>query len=79
MVTPEQVRMARAAQGWSVRELAVRVGVSGNTISRYENGHDCYGNTLLRIRRTLEHAGIIFIEEDEQGGPGVRLRRTARW
>ena len=79
MVTLEQVRMARAALGWSVSKLAMQVGTSRNTISRYENGHDCYGNTLLRIRRTLEHAGVIFIEEDDHGGPGVRLRRTARW
>ena len=79
MVTPDQVRVAREALGWSVRELAVRGSVSGNTVSRYENGHDCYGNTLLRIRRTLEHAGVIFIEEDEHGGPGVRLRNRTRW
>ena len=30
------LRMARAALGWSVRELEARSGVGRNTISRYE-------------------------------------------
>jgi hypothetical protein len=30
---------------------------------------------LLRIQRALDSAGIIFIDQDEERGPGVRLRR----
>jgi hypothetical protein len=30
--------------------------------------------TLADVRRALEEAGIIFIEEDDEG-PGVRLRK----
>jgi hypothetical protein len=30
---------------------------------------------LEKIRRTLEDAGVIFIDEDEEG-PGVRLRKS---
>jgi hypothetical protein len=29
--------------------------------------------TLDVIRRAFENAGVIFIREDESGGPGVRL------
>ncbi len=65
--------MARAALGWSVRELASKAGLAANTVSRYENGTDAYGETLTKIQRAFEQAGIIFIDED-QLGPGVRLR-----
>ena len=74
MVTREQVRMARAALGWGVRELAAKVGVAANTISRFENGSDALGETLRRIRRVFEEAGITFIDENG-GGPGVRLKK----
>ena len=73
MISREQVRMARAALGWGVRDLSARAGVTANTVSRYENGADARGNTLLRIQRALEAGGIVFIDENG-GGPGVRLR-----
>lgn len=76
MVTREQVKMARAAMGWGVRDLAARVGVAANTISRFENGSDTYGDTLKKIRRVFEDAGIVFIDENG-GGAGVRLRKRA--
>ena len=68
--------MARAALGWGVRDLAAKVGVAANTISRFENGTDTYGETLRRIRRTFEDAGIIFIDENG-GGAGVRLKNRS--
>ena len=74
MVSREQVRMARAALGWNVKELASRVGVAANTVSRFENGSDALGETLRRIRRVFEEAGINFIDENG-GGPGVRLSK----
>ncbi len=66
--------MARAAMGWGVRDLAAKIGVAANTISRFENGSDAYGETLRKIRRAFEDAGIIFIDENG-GGPGVRLSK----
>lgn len=74
MVTREQVRMARAALDWTVRDLAREAGVSANTVSRYENGTDAMGDTLMRIRRTFEAHGILFMDEDEVAGVGVRLK-----
>ena len=68
--------MARAALGWNAKELAERVGVAANTISRYENGSDAFGETLKKIRRTFEDAGIIFIDENG-GGVGVRLKNRS--
>ena len=77
MITREQVRMARAALGWSVRDLSARAGVTANTVSRYENGADSLGKTLLGIQRALEAGGVNFIDENG-GGPGVRFRDPIR-
>lgn len=74
MVTSAQIRMARAALSWSVRDLAERSGVHRNTISRLEGGADGHGPTLAAIRSAMEAAGIDFIAENG-GGPGVRLKK----
>ena len=74
MITPSQIRMARAALGWSVRDLGKRAGVSGNTVSRFENGSGAMVDTLVRMQTALESAGVVFIPADHTGGPGVRLR-----
>lgn len=31
--------------------------------------------TMGRIQRALEGAGVVFIEQDVRNGPGVRLRK----
>ena len=77
MITRIQVKMARAALGWGVRDLAAKAGISANTVSRYENGADALGETLMKIQRVFEQTGVIFIDEDEEG-PGVRLRKRAK-
>jgi transcriptional regulator with XRE-family HTH domain len=75
MITPEQVRMARAALGWGVRELGKRADVAANTVSRYENGMGTTVKTLGQVQAALEGGGVVFIPADESGGPGVRLRK----
>jgi transcriptional regulator with XRE-family HTH domain len=72
-MTPIQLRMARAAVGWGVRELAEKAGVTANTVTRIENGSDARLSTIDRLRQALEAAGVVFIDENG-GGPGVRLR-----
>ena len=74
MISPMQVRMARAALGWGVRELGIKAGISANTVSRFENGGGAMVETLIQIQAALENAGIVFVSADQQGGPGVRLR-----
>ena len=76
LITPSQIRMARAALGWSVHELGKRAGVSGNTVSRFENGSGAMVDTLVRMQTALESAGVVFIPADHTGGPGVRLREA---
>jgi transcriptional regulator with XRE-family HTH domain len=69
-----QLKMARAAVGWGVRELAKKAGVTANTVTRIENGADAKQSTIDRLQHALEAAGIEFIQENG-GGPGVRLRK----
>lgn len=68
-----QCRMARAALGWGVRDIAAEAKVSTDTILRLERGEKLKPRTLEDIRRSFEAAGIEFIPEDDKG-PGVRLR-----
>jgi transcriptional regulator with XRE-family HTH domain len=67
-----QLRMARAAVGWGVRELADRAGVTANTVTRIENGADAKQSTMDALQRALEAAGLEFINGEQ---PGVRLRK----
>ena len=71
---PIQLKMARAAAGWGVRDLAKKAGVTANTVTRIENGADAKQSTIDRLRHALEVAGIEFIDENG-GGLGVRLRK----
>jgi transcriptional regulator with XRE-family HTH domain len=74
---PVQIKMARAAVGWGVRELAEKAGVTANTVTRIENGADAKQSTMNRLQHALETAGIEFIDENG-GGAGVRLRKQKK-
>jgi transcriptional regulator with XRE-family HTH domain len=69
-----QCKMARAALGMGVRELAALAKVSADTVARFERGDDLKERTIDALQRALEVAGIEFIDENG-GGPGVRLRK----
>jgi transcriptional regulator with XRE-family HTH domain len=82
MVTGAQIRAARALVGWSATTLANRSGVSYPTIQRAESADGIphmQAPNLAAIQRTLEEAGVVFLEDQEQrqGGRGVRLRRRS--
>lgn len=67
-----QCKMARAALGWGVRDIAAAAKVSTDTILRLERGEKLKPRTLDDIRSTFEAAGIEFIPENGKG-PGVIL------
>jgi transcriptional regulator with XRE-family HTH domain len=70
-----QCRMARAALGWGVRELAAAAKVSSDTVARFERGDELKERTIDALQRALEAAGIEFTDGDQ---PGVRLTKAAR-
>ncbi|MDH7807940.1 putative transcriptional regulator [Rhizobium sp. AN67] len=59
-----QVRMARAALGWGVVELAEHAGISTNTLVRLEKGEDLKQSTIDNIRFVLEKAGVKFVDNE---------------
>jgi transcriptional regulator with XRE-family HTH domain len=69
-ILPVQSRMARAALGWGVRDLARKAGVSPDTVARFERGDELRPATLATLRAALEAAGAVFTF---RGGPGVTL------
>jgi DNA-binding XRE family transcriptional regulator len=76
-VTSAQVRMARAALNWTVRDLAAATGLHRNTITNIEVGR--YAGdpaTLTLIKDILTREGVEFIDENG-GGAGVRLRKPS--
>ncbi|MCA1298501.1 helix-turn-helix domain-containing protein [Stappia indica] len=70
-----QCRMARAALGLGIREVADLAKVSPTTVTRLERGEELKPRTVEAIRAALEAAGVIFIDENGEGA-GVRLRKT---
>ena len=75
MLTPEQIRAARAALGWSASDLAKESGLSLRTIQALENSEDLQSarkSSLLALRFALEAAGIEFIGSPEDR-PGIRI------
>ena len=81
-----QIRAARALLRWSASELAREAALGLATIKRAElaGGRAIAGGETsmtmandLAVRRTLEAAGVEFIDENG-GGPGVRLRQAAK-
>ena len=75
MIRPLHLRMARAALGWSLKELAEKAEVNINTISRYESGSQVMTGTISKIEAVLLKEGVVFLEDDGEMGPGVRLKR----
>ena len=75
-MTPEQVRMARAALRIGVRDLAEMAEVSFTTVSRFETEKGGLQHSSAEaIRKALEARGIQFLENGEvAAGPGVSLK-----
>ena len=76
-LTSAQMRAGRALIRWSAEDLARESALSVTTIRRAELTDNATSMTAandLAVRRTLEAAGVEFIDENG-GGPGVRLRK----
>ena len=77
MITPRQVRAARALLGWTQEMLADKALVALTALKRLESDRlKVRDDTRDQVRRALEAAGIVFLDSDR--GEGVMLVRTAR-
>jgi transcriptional regulator with XRE-family HTH domain len=73
-----QIRAARALLRWSAEDLARASLLSVATIRRAELSKNDTSMTAandVTVRRTLESAGVVFIDENG-GGAGVRLLKA---
>ena len=78
MVTPRQIRAARALLGWSQQELADRSIVSLNAVTRLERSEvDPRMSTVTALERALRKAGVEFLAEGANWGEGVRLAKPS--
>ncbi len=78
MITGGQVRAARGLLGWSQAVLAEQSHVGLSTVRRMEAGLGpvrVHSDNLWKVQRAFEAAGIQFIDDDDAGGVGVRLRQ----
>ena len=79
MLTSDQIRAARTLIRWSAKRLADEAGLGISTIQRMEAAEgvpSASGRNLDAVQKTLEAAGIDFIEEDGRG-VGVRFRSAS--
>tara|TARA_R110002020_G_scaffold36894_39_gene111050 strand:+ start:1180 stop:1464 length:285 start_codon:yes stop_codon:yes gene_type:complete len=72
-----QIRMARAALGWGREELAGRAGLQPGDIDRIEAGSEPDPAVFARLRTALEAEGIVFLDADATGKPGIRAAGVA--
>jgi predicted transcriptional regulator len=71
IISPAQVRAARAWLNWSQDDLSANSGVSQRSIARYELGKTVpYEGTLENLRTAFETAGIRF-EFDGMSAKGI--------
>lgn len=75
-ITAAQIRAARQLAGVSQADIAQATGLSVPTIKRAESERDVVisSDSIGAIRKALEKAGVIFVEENGEG-PGVRLKK----
>jgi transcriptional regulator with XRE-family HTH domain len=78
LITPAQIRAARALLGWRQADLAEASGVSAVAIKNIERGEaDPKATTLTAIQKAFNKAGVIFLDPNDprNGGHGVRFKK----
>ena len=81
MPTAGQIRAARALLGWTVATLSLRAGIGQALARQLELRGDGVRHrpeaALQAVRAAPEAAGVTFLDEDGQGGLGLRYRPVA--
>ena len=74
MITPNQIRAARALAGWSQTELSERSGLASATIQAIEAARGSVkAESLELIKKTFEQESVFFTAK------GVEIRDTAMY
>jgi transcriptional regulator with XRE-family HTH domain len=78
MIYSSEIRAGRALLGWSQLDLARAASLGVATVRRLESAGDQIrgaAETIWKIQKALEAAGVEFLPAQEGSGPGVRLRQ----
>jgi predicted transcriptional regulator len=78
--TGEQIRAARALLRMEQAALAAAAGVSLESVKRLEKMRGPVRANIATVEKLViafRQAGAVFVEADDNGGPGVRLRRNS--
>ena len=80
MIDPSQIRAARGLLNISQADLAKSASLHVASVRRLEAATGMRGaaETLWKIQKALEAAGIEFLPAEEGKGPGVRLKAAPR-
>jgi transcriptional regulator with XRE-family HTH domain len=79
MIFSREIRAGRALLGWSQLELAEAASVGVATVRRLEAAETHVRgsvDSLWKIQKALEAAGVEFIPEEAGRGAGVRLKQA---
>jgi transcriptional regulator with XRE-family HTH domain len=71
IMVPVQSKMARAALGWRMEDVAKAAKVAAGTVVRFEAGEELKPRTVEAIQLAYESAGVEFTNSD---APGVKVR-----
>lgn len=78
MITGSQIRAARALLGWSQQDLADKSLLSETAVLKLETQQaDTRTSTIIKVRKSLEDAGIEFITRAD-GALGVVLKAASK-
>jgi predicted transcriptional regulator len=77
MIGPAQIRAARALLNINQTRLSEWASINVATLKRIEGSTEIRGtaDTIRKIQKALEAAGVEFIPEEAGKGPGVRLKQ----
>jgi transcriptional regulator with XRE-family HTH domain len=70
-MTPQGCRAGRSLLQWSVRELGEAAGISGESISAFENGRTMRESNKAKLLEVFDREGVEILNGDS---PGARLR-----
>jgi transcriptional regulator with XRE-family HTH domain len=79
MITPAQIRAARAMLDLTIERLSQESGISALLILQIEsgNGYEATQADHLALRQALERLGVLFFSSGEAGSGGAGLRLAA--
>ncbi|MES9922485.1 MAG: hypothetical protein ABW152_00210 [Candidatus Thiodiazotropha endolucinida] len=72
--TIKQLKAARGALGWGLRQTAKAGGTTPQTLCKFENGATVHRSVLQPVREALETEGIVFTDSTNKYGPGIAFK-----